>query len=75
MNGRKGINCQVFPLLLEQVGQEALGFPVSTTLFLDSTPINLDIGPQTITIVPEPGTLGLLGVCLAGLALCRRRRP
>jgi PEP-CTERM motif len=36
-------------------------------------PINIDRGPQVLTLIPEPGTVALLGLPLAGLFGLRRQ--
>lgn len=61
---------QVFSLLLADAGEDELGANFSTNL----AGLPISITPGTITILPEPGTLTLLGIGLAGLAFVYRRR-
>ena len=47
---------------------------LTTDTYLTSQTYELVGYPQQVAAVPEPGTLGLIGLGLAGMALWRRRR-
>jgi hypothetical protein len=51
-------------------------FDVFVDLTLDTpTPLHTTRGPIHATLVPEPGTMSLLGLSLAVLGIVRRRKP
>ena len=63
-------------LIFETLGSSSGSFAILTASLLDSldNPIPVDIVPPDTTPVPEPSTLGLLGIGLAALARKRLRR-
>jgi PEP-CTERM motif len=63
-------------LIFETLGSFSGSFAILTASLLDSldNPIPVDIVPPDTTSVPEPSTLGLLGIGLAVLARHRLRR-
>jgi hypothetical protein len=75
-DGENGLNNpgNLTPPDIVETGSNQLVFSGSVTLPGGAGPTQLTVSAQSdVDVVPEPGTLVLIGVCLLGLGIMRRR--